>query len=81
MDPIGQMELRIEELAEAIQRSKILMKLGNIAAVGGSLLLLALLVGVMRFIPEMMITGVGLGRGGVVLMGSSNGFSGSREHS
>ena len=47
------------------------MNAGKIAAIVGALLLVALVVGLLRFSPNLMMIGVGLGLGGIVLMGSS----------
>lgn len=71
MEQIEQLELRIEELREAIQRSRRLMLVGRTSAVGGPALLLCLLLGVIEFTPFRMVIGLALGIGGVVLMGSS----------
>ena len=71
MDEIEELELRIEELREAIRRSRRLMLAGQACAVVGPALLLCLLIGLLRFTPTAMIIGIALGVGGVVLMGSS----------
>ena len=71
MDEIEELELRIEELREAIRRSRRLMLAGQACAIVGPALLLCLLIGLLRFTPTAMIIGIALGVGGVVLMGSS----------
>jgi hypothetical protein len=68
---IEQLELRIEELQEAIQRSRRLMLVGRACAILGPALLVCLMLGVLRFTPFGMIIGISLGMGGLVLMGSS----------
>lgn len=71
MDEIEELELRIEELREAIRRSRRLMSAGQACAVVGPALLLCLLLGLLSFTPTAVIIGIALGVGGVVLMGSS----------
>jgi hypothetical protein len=71
MEQIEQLELRIEELREAIQRSRKLMLAGRACAIIGPTLLVCLLLGLPRFTPSEMIIGITLGIGGLVLMGSS----------
>jgi hypothetical protein len=71
VERIEQLELRIEELREAIQRSRKLMLAGRACAILGPALLVCLLLGLWRFTPFGMIVGIALGMGGLVLMGSS----------
>jgi hypothetical protein len=71
VDEIEQLELQIEELREAIRRSRRLAWAGQACAIIGPALLLCLLIGLIRFTPTGMIIGIALGVGGVVLMGSS----------
>ncbi len=71
MEQIEQLELRIEALREAIQRSRRLMLAGRTCACGGPALLLCLLLGLIGFTPFRMVIGLAMGIGGVVLMGSS----------
>jgi hypothetical protein len=71
LEQIEQVELRIEELREAIQRSQRLMLAGRACAIIGPTLLVCLLLGLPRFTPSEMVIGIALGIGGLVLMGSS----------
>jgi hypothetical protein len=71
LEQIEQLELRIEELRERIQRSQRLMLAGRACAIIGPTLLVWLLLGLLRFTPSGMIIGIALGIGGLVLMGSS----------
>jgi hypothetical protein len=71
VDEIEELELRIEELRDAIRRSRRLMLAGQACAVLGPAMLLCLLIGLLSFTPTAMIIGIALGVGGVVLMGSS----------
>jgi CHASE3 domain sensor protein len=71
VDEIEQLEIQIERLREAIQRSRRLMLAGRLCAIAGPVLLLCLLLGVLAFTPFGMVIGLALGIGGVVLMGSS----------
>jgi hypothetical protein len=70
-DQIEQLEVRIEELREAIQRSRRLRIVGRACAVVGPALLICLLLGVIDFTPVRMIVGLSLAIGGFVLTGSS----------
>jgi hypothetical protein len=71
VDEIEELELRIEELREAIRRSRRFMSAGQACAIVGPALLLCLLIGLLRFTPTAMLIGIALAVGGVVLMGSS----------
>ena len=71
MEQIERLEIQIEELREAIQRSRRYIIAGRAGAVIGPALLACLMVGLLDFTPVRMIVGIALGVGGVVLMGSS----------
>ena len=71
MEQIEQLELRIEELRDAIRRSRKLMLAGRAGAIIGPTLLVCLLLGLSRFTASEMIIGAALGIGGLVLMGTS----------
>lgn len=71
MEQIEQLEIRIEELREAIERSRRLMLAGRACAVIGPTLFACFMFGLMNFTPVRMIVGIALAIGGVVLMGSS----------
>jgi hypothetical protein len=71
LDQIERLEIQIEELREAIQRSRRYIIAGRAGAVIGPALLACLMVGLLNFTPVRMIVGIALGIGGVVLMGSS----------
>ena len=71
MEQIERLEIQIEELREAIQRSRRYIIAGRAGAVIGPALLACLMVGLLDFTPVRMIVGIALGIGGVVLMGSS----------
>ena len=68
---IEQLEVRIEELREAIQRSRRLMTAGRACAVIGPALLVCFMLGLINLTPVRMIAGLALAIGGVVLTGSS----------
>jgi predicted phage tail protein len=70
-DEIEQLELRIEELSESVQRSRRLGMVGGVAALVGPALLACLALGALYFTPVRMIVGISLALGGIVLMGSS----------
>lgn len=71
MEQIERLEIQIEELREAIQRSRRYIIAGRAGAAIGSALLGCLMVGLLNFTPVRMIVGIALAIGGVVLMGSS----------
>jgi hypothetical protein len=71
MDEIERLELRIEELTEAIGRSRRLRLAGQVSAVIGPMLLAGLALGLVSYTPARMIVALALAIGGVVLMGSS----------
>jgi hypothetical protein len=72
-DEIERLETQIDELREAIQRSRRLVVVGRTCAFAGAALLVALALGLATFTPVRMIVGISLGLGGLVLMGSSVG--------
>ena len=72
-EQIERLEAQIDELRDAIQRSRRLVVIGRVCAFAGAALLVALIVGLAFFTPVRMIVGISLGLGGLVLMGSSVG--------
>lgn len=80
-DDIERLEAQIDELQEAIQRSRRLVAAGRACAFAGVALLVALILGLAIFTPMRMIVGISLGLGGLVLMGSSVGSTKQLEHS
>jgi hypothetical protein len=68
---IEQLEIRIEELRDSIQRSRRLILAGRASAVLGPALLVCVMLGLIDFTPVRMIVGLALAIGGVVLTGSS----------
>ena len=72
-EQIERLEAEIDELREAIQRSRRLVVAGRACAFAGAALLVALILGLAYFTPVRMIVGISLGLGGLVLMGSSVG--------
>ena len=71
MDEIERLELQIEELREAIERSGRYALSGQGAAVAGPALLIGFVLGLVAFTPAWMILALALAIGGLVLMGSS----------
>jgi hypothetical protein len=71
VEQVEQLEIRIEELREAIQRSRRLIIAGRVCAVVGPALLVCFMLGLLDFTPARVIVGIALAIGGVVLMGSS----------
>jgi hypothetical protein len=74
--PAGQierLEAQIDELREAIWRSRRLVIAGRACACAGAALLICLVLGLATVTPIRMIAGIAVGLGGLVLMGSSVG--------
>jgi hypothetical protein len=71
MDEIERLELQIEDLREAIERSRRYALAGQGAAVAGPALLVGFALGLVGFTPVRMILALALAIGGVVLAGSS----------
>ena len=72
-EQIERLEAEIDELREAIQRSRRLAAAGRACAFAGPALLVCLTLGLATFTPVRMIVGITLTLGGLVLMGSSVG--------
>jgi hypothetical protein len=68
---IEALELEIEELGDAIARSRRLMIAGRVAAVVGPALFVALILGLIVFTPARVLMALALMIGGIVLSGSS----------
>ncbi len=68
---VEELEFRIDELRDAIARSRRLMAAGRGGAGVGAILLLALMVGVFAFEPARVVFALALMIGGVVFAGSS----------
>jgi hypothetical protein len=72
-EEIERLEAQIDELREAVRRSRRLVAAGRACALAGAAWLILLMVGLAIFTPFRMIVGIILGLGGLVLMGSSVG--------
>jgi hypothetical protein len=70
-DEISRLELDIEQLAAAIERCRKIVLTAKIAIAIGGLLMLALLIGAVRFDPLTMMTAITLAIGGIVVFGSN----------
>jgi hypothetical protein len=71
MDEIERLELRIERLCEAIERSRRWRFAGRASAVLGPAMLGGFMLGLVDYTPERVIAALALAIGGLVLMGSS----------
>jgi hypothetical protein len=74
LDPreeITELEARIEELADALERCRKFALAAKIAIIFGALLTTATLFGVLTFTPMALIGGVAALLGGIVLYGSN----------
>ena len=72
-DEIERLEAEIDELRDAIQRSRRLVVAGRACTFAGLALLAGLILGLATVTPIRMIVGITLALGGLVLMGSSVG--------
>jgi len=72
-EQIERLETQIDELREAIRRSRRLVVAGRACAFAGAALLICLALGLVSVMPVRMIVGIVIGLGGLVLMGSSVG--------
>ena len=72
-EQIERLEAQIDELREAIRRSRRLVVAGRACAFAGPALLICLVLGLATVTPVRMIVGIAVGLGGLVLMGSSVG--------
>lgn len=72
-DEIERLETEIDELRDAIRRSRRLTLVGRACALAGVAVLAGLMFGLAIVTPLRMIIGFSLGLGGLVLMGSSVG--------
>jgi len=72
-EQIERLEARIDELREAIQRSRRLAIAGRACAFAGAALFICFVLGLATFTPVRMIVGITVALGGLVLMGSSVG--------
>jgi hypothetical protein len=71
IDEIERLELQIEGLSEAIERSRRLVLAGRVSAVAGPALLVGFVLGLVELSPARMIIAIALAIGGLVLAGSS----------
>ncbi|KAA2237982.1 hypothetical protein [Salinarimonas soli] len=71
-DLIGDIEERIEELAEAAERSRKLVLAGRIAAWGGAALVVVTLTGILGLPPTALVVGLAGALGGFAMAGSSS---------
>ena len=72
-EQIERLEAQIDELREAIRRSRRLVVAGRACAFAGAGLLICLVLGPVTVTPVRMIVGIVVGLSGLVLMGSSVG--------
>ena len=71
-DQVVHLEERIEELAAKLESCRKLILVSRIAVAGGSLVLVALLFGVIGFDPAIMAAAVAASLGGIAVWGSNS---------
>ncbi|MFL4983212.1 MAG: hypothetical protein ACJ8EN_06485 [Xanthobacteraceae bacterium] len=74
-EDISRLELRIEQLANTIERCRKIILVAKIAIAVGGALILALLLGAIRFNPVALIAATTLAIGGIVVFGSNTSTS------
>ena len=72
-EQIERLEAQIDELREAIQRSRRLVVAGRAGVFGGVAFVICWVLGLATATPVQLIVGITAGLGGLVLMGSSVG--------
>jgi hypothetical protein len=70
-EQIERLEAQIDQLREAIRRSRRLVVAGRACAFAGAASLICLVIGLATVTPVQMIVGIAVGLGGLILMGSS----------
>ena len=74
-DQIARIESDIEQLAEGLDRCRKAMALSKVAIAAGGILILAYLLGAIRFEPTAMFGAIAAILGGVVVFGSNSSTS------
>src|SRR5580698_4761485 len=80
-EQIERLEAEIDELREAIRRSRRLVLAGRVCAFAGAAWFICQLLGLVSLVPLRLIVAIVVGIGGLVLMGSSVGSTKQLEHS
>src|SRR5262245_16585986 len=70
-EQILQIEAEIEELADRIERCRKIILIAKAAAIAGGVLILAIIIGAIRFDPTVMIGAIAAVIGGTVVFGSN----------
>ena len=70
-DEIAGLEARIEELADSLERCRKMIRLSKLSIAIGATLLFATIVGLLSFVPLIMILAVAAVLGGIVMFGST----------
>ena len=70
-EQLTQVEAEIEELANRIERCRKIILIAKAAAIAGGVLILAIIIGAIRFDPTVMIGAIAAVIGGAVVFGSN----------
>src|SRR5438552_79891 len=71
-DEIVRLEASIEQLASVIESCRKIIAASRAAIAVGAILLLAIMIGALKFDPTMMIAAIAAVIGGIVLLGSNS---------
>jgi hypothetical protein len=70
-DQISELEERVEKLAESLERCRKVMLASKLSMIIGGALILAMLLGLLSFDPQVMIVAITAIIGGTVMFGST----------
>jgi cell division septum initiation protein DivIVA len=70
-DEISELETRIEKLADSLERCRKMIRVSKLSIAIGAILLFATIVGLLGFVPLIMILAVAAVLGGIVMFGST----------
>ena len=68
---IEEIEVQIERLSEAANNCRKVAVVAQLAAAGGGLILISMILGVLRFSPEGLVTSIAAVLGGIALRGTN----------
>jgi hypothetical protein len=70
-EEISRLEVHIEELAKGVERCRKIILIAKIAIAAGGILMVALVIGAIKFSPVALISAMAAAIGGIVVFGSN----------